>query len=84
MSFIQKIQTVSFWVNVFKVAFPFFIIVTIISLFMNNSSDIFSGNFSIVKEANFSGGKWKTFWSYKLIFSFVYGIWITQKNTKKS
>jgi len=82
MNFIQKIQTPSFWKNVAKVALPFLLIVAIISLFMNSSSEIFSGNFSAVKEANFSHGKWKTFWGIKILISFVYGIWITQQKTK--
>ena len=42
-----------FWVNTFKVAIPFFIIVVIFSLLFNSASDVFSGNFDKVAEVHF-------------------------------
>lgn len=82
MTFIEKTQTASFWKNVAKVTIPFFIIVAIASLLIGNWRDIFAGDFNTVYEVNFSGEKWKTFWGYKVVFSTLYGIWITNKNTK--
>ena len=68
-----------FWRNVIRVTIPFFIFVTLFSLVFTNSKDIFSGNFNNVYEINFSNGKWIRFWGFKIIFSFIYGIWITNK-----
>ena len=82
MTFFKKIQTTIFWKNVAKISTPFFIIVTIISLFIGNSSDIFNGNFKAINEANFTNGKWITYWGYKVFFSLFYGIWQANKNTK--
>ena len=79
MSLLHKIQQPIFWKNVAKVAIPFFIVVTIITLFMNSWRDIFAGNFDLVNQTNFSEGKWKQFWGFKIVLSFVYGIWMTNK-----
>ena len=79
MSILKKIQQPLFWKNAAKVAIPFFIVVTIFSLVLNSSKDIFSGNFNAVYETNFSDGKWINFWGFKVIFSLIYGVWITNK-----
>lgn len=82
MSFFNKIQTKAFWVNFYKVTLPFFILVTLISLFLNSWRDIFSGDFAAVAEANFNDGKWIPFWAYKIVFSIFYGLYMTNKNMK--
>lgn len=82
MPLIKKIQQKEFWKNVFKVALPFFIFVTIISLLMNSWRDVFAGDFTKVIAENFSEGKWIAFWSYKIIFSFGYGMYMANKNMK--
>lgn len=70
-----------FWRNVMRITIPFFIFVTLFSLVFTNYKDIFSGNFNNVYEINFSKRKWIRFWGFKIIFSFIYGIWITNKKT---
>lgn len=82
MKFIEKIKHPEFWPNFLKVAIPFFIVVTLISLFMNSFKDIFAGDFAAVSETNFNDGKWKTFWGIKVVISFIYGMYITNKNMK--
>ena len=82
MSFLKKIKTKEFWNNTLKVAIPFFIFVTVISLLMNSWRDIFAGDFATVNEANFSNGKWIPFWSYKVVLSLFYGMYMTNKNMK--
>ena len=63
MSFLDKIKQPIFWSYFAKVAIPFFVIVTVISLLMNSSSEIFSGDFAGVNSSNFADGKWdKLFW----------------------
>ncbi|WP_158838192.1 hypothetical protein [Polaribacter sp. L3A8] len=79
MSVLEKIKQPLFWVNFAKVAIPFFIIVTIVSLLMASFSDIFSGDFTKVAETNFLNGKWKNFFGFKVVFSAVYGFYITNK-----
>ena len=74
-----RMKTKLFWVNFAKVAIPFFIIVTIVSLLMNSSSEIFSGDFETVNQNNFADGKWRKFFGFKVIFTFVYGFYITNK-----
>jgi len=82
MSFSEKIKLKEFWQNTLKIAIPFFVFVTIISLLMNSWRKIFAGDFAKVAETNFINGKWIQFWSYKVFLSFVYGLYMTNKNMK--
>ncbi|WP_339661104.1 hypothetical protein [uncultured Polaribacter sp.] len=77
-----RFQTKSFWINFTKFAIPFFIIVTMISLLMNSWSAITAGDFTKVAEANFADGKWQNFFGFKLFFSTVYALYVTNKNMK--
>ena len=82
MSFKEKINNPIFWSNFVKVAVPFFIVVTLVSLLMNSWREIFAGDFATVLDANFMDGKWKSFFGFKIIFSAFYGLYITNKNMK--
>ena len=82
MKFLEKIKQPLFWNNVSKVAIPFFIMVTLISLLMNSWEAIFAGDFSRVNEVNFSEGKWINFWGLKVFLSAFYGIYVTNKKMK--
>lgn len=77
-----RMQTKIFWTNFFKIAIPFFIVVTLFSLFLNNWRDIFAGDFIAVSETNFSDGKWKSFWGIKLIVSLLYAFYTANKKMK--
>lgn len=79
---VARIQTKVFWINLVKVAIPFFILVTLISLFMNSWRDIFAGDFTTVNETNFANGKWVSFWGIKIFICFFYGFWVTNKKMK--
>ena len=78
----DNMKTKEFWNNFLKVAIPFFIIVTIVSLIINSSKDVFSGNFEAVHQQNFANGQWKQFFSYKIVLSIFYGLWVTSKKIK--
>ena len=82
MKFLEKIKQPLFWNNVSKVAIPFFIMVTLISLLMNSWEAIFAGDFGRVNEVNFSEGKWMNFWGLKVFLSAFYGIYVTNKKMK--
>lgn len=82
MSFIQKVQRKEFWNALLKVFIPFFIFLTVISLLMNSWRDIFAGNFEAVNQLNFSEGKWIRFFGIKFVITFLYSLWMTNKNTK--
>ena len=82
MKFLEKIKQPLFWNNVSKVAIPFFIMVTLISLLMNSWEAIFAGDFGRVFEVNFSEGKWINFWGLKVFLSTFYGIYVTNKKMK--
>lgn len=82
MSFLKKVQQPEFWQNFFKVFVPFFIFVTIFSLLLNSWRDIFAGDFAKVSETNFSEGKWQVFFGYKVLFTSLYALYITNKNMK--
>lgn len=82
MSIVEKLKKISFWINVLKVAVPFFLMVVIVTLIIASSKDIFSGNWEAVNEVNFSNGKWVRFFSVKGVISFVYGIYQAMKHTK--
>ncbi len=82
MSFLEKIKQPVFWSSFLKIAIPFFIVVTVISLLIGSSKDIFAGDFTAVSETNFSDGKWKNFFGFKVIFSVFYGLYLTNKKMK--
>lgn len=82
MRFIDKIKQPLFWKNFAKITIPFFIILTIISLLLESSSAIFSGDFEAVNQANFANGKWKSFFGFKVMFTVFYGLFITNRNMK--
>ena len=82
MTFIEKIKSPGFCTNLFKIAIPFFIVVTLFSLVMNSGRALFSGDFERVLEMNFSEGKWQSFWGVKILVSLLYAFYITIKKTK--
>ena len=82
MTILEKMKSPGFWTNVLKIAVPFFIFVTIISLFMNSWREIFAGEFAKVNGMNFSEGKWQRFWGIKIIISFGYAMYVAIKKTK--
>lgn len=82
MTFTEKIQQPVFWMNTFKIALTFFVVLTILSLLFHSFSDLVSMNFTAVMENNFYEGKWISFFGIKIIFSLVYGMWMTAKNMK--
>ncbi|WP_347173569.1 hypothetical protein [Polaribacter uvawellassae] len=82
MTILEKMKSPGFWTNVFKIALPFFILVTVISLFMNSWREIFAGDFAEVNEANFADGKWKRFFALKIIISYFYALYVAIKKTK--
>jgi len=82
MTFIEKIQQPVFWMNTFKIALTFFIVLTILSLLFHSFSDLISMNFTAVLENNIYEGKWISFFGIKIIFSLVYGMWMTARNMR--
>jgi hypothetical protein len=82
MTFKEKIKNPLFWNNFLKVAVPFFVIVTLISLLINSSSEIFSGDFETLHANNFADGQWKSFFGFKIVFSAFYGFYMTNKKMK--
>jgi hypothetical protein len=82
MTLLEKFKSPNFWTNVLRIALPFLILVTIISLFMNSWRDIFAGDFEKVNEVNFANEKWRNFWSFKIVLSFVYALYVVLKKTK--
>jgi len=80
MTFTEKIKTAFFWGKVARIAIPFFIILVIISLFFNSFTSVINFNLTEIKAQNFEEGKWKIFFSTKVITSILYGVWIAHKN----
>ena len=80
MAFTEKIQTAFFWKKAVQIIIPFFIVLVIVSLLFNSFSSVISFNLTEIKAQNFENGKWKIFFSTKVIISILYGIWVTQKN----
>jgi hypothetical protein len=81
MSVLDKMKSPGFWTNVLKIAIPFLILVTIISLLMNSWRDIFAGEFTKVNEMNFAEGRWQRFWGLKIAISFIYALFVAIKKT---
>ena len=82
MALFENIKKSFFWFNVIKIGIVFVFFLSIVSLFLNSFSDIFSGNWQVVLEQNFSNQLWKRFFSTKVIAGFVYGVYVSNKNTK--
>lgn len=82
MKFVDKIQQKDFWSALAKVFIPFFVFLTLISLFMNSWRDVFAGNFDAVNQLNFASGKWIRFFGIKIVITFLYSLWMTNKNYK--
>jgi len=82
MTFSEKIQLKSFWVNVLKVGIPFFAIWLIFSLFLNSGKAILAGDFNTVNQNNFADLQWTATVLPKFIISLIYGIYFSNKNTK--
>ena len=82
MALFENIKKSFFWFNVIKIGIVFVFFLSIVSLLLNSFSDIFSGNWQVVLEQNFSNQLWKRFFSTKVIAGFVYGVYVSNKNTK--
>ncbi|PQJ79538.1 hypothetical protein BTO18_10305 [Polaribacter porphyrae] len=82
MSFSDNLKQLKFWKLFINFVIPFFLFVTVFSLLINSFSDVFSGNFSEVNTTNFTDGKWKIFFTPKVILSLVYGFYMANKNMK--
>jgi hypothetical protein len=53
MALSKNIKNSIFWVNAVKIGIVFICILTVISLFFNSFSDLFSGNWEAVFDKNF-------------------------------
>lgn len=82
MGLSKNIKNSIFWLNAMKIGIVFIGILTIISLFLNSFSDLFSGNWEAVFDKNFNNQQWIRFFSSKLIAGFIYGIYVSNKNMK--
>jgi ABC-type Fe3+ transport system permease subunit len=82
MALSENIKKSFFWLNAIKIGIVFVFFLSIVSLLLNSFSDIFSGNWQSVLEQNFSNQLWKRFFSTKVIAGFVYGVYVSNKNTK--
>ena len=82
MALFENIKKSFFWFNIIKIGIVFVFFLSIVSLFLNSFSDIFSGNWQAVLEQNFSNQLWKRFFSTKVIAGFVYGVYVSNKNMK--
>lgn len=82
MTFLEKIKTSFFWKRALMIIIPFFIVLVIISLLFNSFSAIIEADMATVMEQNFNQGKWKRFFSTKIMVSICYGVWVTSRNVK--
>ena len=82
MALAKNIKNSLFWLNAMKIGIVFIGVLTLISLFFNSFSDLFSGNWNAVLDKNFSNQLWIRFFSSKLIAGFIYGIYVSNKNMK--
>ncbi len=82
MSVIQKFKNPVFWKNVFKIAIPFLVLVTVFSLVFKTGSALFSGDLETVNAVHFADGKSLQFWFPKVIISVGYAMYLTSKKMK--
>jgi len=81
MTFLEKIKTSFFWKHSLRMAFLFFILLTIFSLLFNSFSDILKFDLAAVEATNFADGKWKKFIGSKAAISIGYSMFINQVDT---
>ncbi|MFV0248711.1 MAG: hypothetical protein ACK5H1_07115 [Tenacibaculum sp.] len=79
MSFFKKIKKPLFWINAFKVALSFLLLLITLSLIINSYKSIFAADFKAVYQTHFADNKWIRFLGIKIVFSVIYGIWISNK-----
>ena len=82
MTFIENMKQAKFWRLFINFSIPFFLFVTVFSLLINSFSDVFAGNFTAVNATNFASGKWRAFFTPKIVLSLVYGFYMANKNMK--
>ena len=82
MTFLEKIKTAFFWKRALMIIIPFLFFLVIISLLFNSFSAIIAADMATVMEQNFNQGKWKNFFTTKIMISIIYGIWVTSRNVK--
>ena len=82
MTFLEKIKSPGFFKNFALTATVFLVIVTLVSLLINNAGAVFSFDFDAISEVNFSDGKWKRFFGFKIAMSIFYSLYLTLKKTK--
>lgn len=80
--FLKNYKEKLFWRYFLHFSIPFFLFVIVFSLLINSFSELFSGNFSEVYQINFSDGKWKIFFTPKIVLSIIYGLYMANKNFK--
>lgn len=80
MLLLTNLKQQKFWKLFVNFAIPFFLFVTVFSLLINSFSAIFSGDFDAVNQTNFAEGKWKVFFTPKIVLSLVYGFYMANKN----
>ncbi len=82
MTFIEKIQNRLFWKRALYIIIPFLIVLSLITILLNNFSDVMKFDLDAINASNFSDGKWKYFLASKGFISVAYGVWVTARNTK--
>ncbi len=82
MTFQDKIKTSFFWKHSLRMAFLFFILLTIFSLLFNSFNDILKFDIAAVKATNFADGKWKSFVFSKGAISLFYSMFIIARKMK--
>lgn len=82
MSFLQKIKQPLFWKYVVYLTIPFFVFFIIFGFILNNWSLVFEGDFSTAIKDTFQQESWQKFVIPKIIFSVLYGIYMSNKKMK--
>jgi len=82
MTFQEKIQSPGFFKNFLLTALVFFVIVTVVSLILDDAGAFFSFNFEKINTSLFADGKWKQFFGFKIVMSVLYSFYLTLRKTK--
>jgi len=82
MTFLEKIKTSFYWKHTLRMAFLFFILLTILSLLFNSFSDILKFDLEAVEATNFANGKWRNFFGSKAAISILYSMFVVARKMK--
>ncbi|HET8884799.1 MAG TPA: hypothetical protein VFM70_00450 [Salinimicrobium sp.] len=82
MGYLDNFKSAFFWSNVAKLAIFFFVVFILISLLISHFSDVFAGNWEAIAEAEWTDGKWKSYFLIRIAISIAYAVYMVSRKSR--